>query len=138
MTIGHDLELQGAIDAALKASAELKTLIGNPVRVYQDVPASPKFPYVTIGNSQTLDASNQCMTASEIFADVHVWSTASGLEEVKKIAAVIRATLHEAALTMAESRLFAVQFRDYLTLRDPDGVTKHIVLRFRAFVEATA
>jgi hypothetical protein len=137
VTIGPDLELQGAIVAALSASADLKTLIGNPIRLYQDVPANPTFPYITIGESQVIPDVADCIDGSEVFPVIHIWSRASGYAEAKKIAATIWAVLHTATFTMTQNRCVLFE-RDELGDQigaETDTVTKHIASHYRALCE---
>ncbi len=61
---GPDLELQIAIVAVLRASADLKTLIGDPIRLYQSVPDGAAFPYITIGEGQCVPDVADCIDGS--------------------------------------------------------------------------
>jgi hypothetical protein len=135
--VGPDFDLQRAIVTVLKASADLQSLIGNPIRLYQDAPANATFPYVTLGEGQVVPDLADCIDGSEIYPILHVWSRASGFGEAKSIAATIWKALNGATLTMTENRCLLLE-RDQLgdvTLSDPDGVTKHIASHYRALVE---
>lgn len=135
--LGPDLDLQTAIVAVLRANADLKTLIGDPIRLYQDVPADAVFPYVTIGEAQVVPDFAECIDGSEVFPVFHIWSRASGFTEAKKIAATIWAALSSATLTMTQNRCILLE-RDALgdqAMRDPDGTTKHIASHYRALCE---
>ena len=137
VTLGPDLELQGAIVTALSASADLKALLGNPIRVYQDVPDTAVFPYITIGESQVIPDLAECVDGSEVYPVIHIWSRASGFAEAKKISATIWAALAMATLSLSENRCLVFE-RDELgdqIMRDPDGVTKHIASHYRAVLE---
>lgn len=137
VTVGPDLELQIAIVTVLAASVDLKTLIGNPIRLYQDVPATPTFPYVTIGEAQAIPDIAECIDGSEVFPVLHIWSRGAGFTEAKKISATIWAALNGATLTMSQNKCVLLE-RDGLgdqAMRDPDGVTKHIASHYRAICE---
>lgn len=138
--VGPDLELQGAIVAALNASIELKALIGSPPRIFQDPPQSKNWPgdYVVVGDGDANDDSDQCLAATLIYPKLHVWSRTPGWESAKKIAAVIWQTLHNATLTLSENRCFSILLEQSIPLRDPDGITKHIALTYRARIETPA
>jgi hypothetical protein len=137
VALGPDLELQGAIVTVLNASADLKTLLGNPIRLYQDVPDTAVFPYITIGESQVIPDLAECIDGSEVYPVIHIWSRASGFAEAKKISATIWAALAMATLSLSENRCLVFE-RDELgdqIMRDNDGVTKHIASHYRAVME---
>ncbi|MET4636163.1 DUF3168 domain-containing protein [Kaistia defluvii] len=104
-------------------------------RVYDTPPASAVFPYVTIGEIQVNADLADCYGGSESFVDVHVWSRAVGFPEAKRIADGIRDALHDVELTLEDHSLGLLHFRDARTLRDPDGVTNHIAMTFRALTQ---
>lgn len=127
------LMLQAASIAALKNHAPLTTLIGQ--RLYDDVPPNPAFPYVTWEDDGTNDDSADCVVGSEIFFSLHIWSRAVGKPESKRIAGVIRALLDENALSVTDYNLVTVNHRITRWLRDPDGLTKHGIVTFRALID---
>jgi hypothetical protein len=124
------LAIQGAF---LQAIVTAVPVIGG--RVYDTPPASPAFPYVSIGEIQVNADLADCYGGSESFAEVHVWSRAVGFPEAKRIADQIRGALHDADLTLDGHSLELLHFRDGRTLRDPDGLTNHIALTFRALTQ---
>jgi hypothetical protein len=136
--LGHDLELQGGIVAALVGSTDLATVMGGTVRTYQDVPADAVFPYLTIGESQLVPDLAECIDGSEVFPVIHVWSRShGGFEEAKKIAANIAVVLTTATITLSENKCLLLE-RDQLgdrSMTDPDGKTKHIACHYRAMIE---
>lgn len=129
------LELQAAITAALKASAPLQALIGSTIRLYQDVPANPTFPYATIGDAQQLNDQAECIDGSEIFLDVHAFSRASGDQEIKRIAAAVSDAIDGASLSLNNHRCVLIE-RDFIVFRkDADNTTRHAILTFKALTE---
>lgn len=138
MSGGPDFELQKAVAARLKADATLVSLTGVNARIFQDVTASPTFPYITIGESQNLPDKAECIDGSEIFITLHVYSKAPGFGQVKAIAAAISDSLDEAALDLDEHDLFELTRDSVLFRTDPDNVIKHAILVFRALTEPVA
>lgn len=139
VTIGMDFELQKAMVDLITASADLKTLLGNPVRIYQVPPpqASAVFPYVTVGESQSVPDFAECIDGREIFPVFHIWSRESSFAEAKKISATIWKVLQAGSLVMTENKCLLLE-PDGLgdqVLRDPDGITKHIASHYRALCE---
>ena len=77
---------------------------------------------------------NSCGDGWEVFADVHVWSRAPGFPEAKGIAASVveRVT---AITAVAGFAVIDAELQDTRALRDPDGLTSHIVCSFRFIID---
>ena len=127
------LELQKAIVARLKADSSITTLVSS--RVYDQPPTDPSFPYITVGEDQTLPDAGDSYDGSEVNLTLHAWSRAMGFPEVKRIIDAVRASLYAAPLTLSGHRLVDIAFVDSRALRDPDGITNHGTLTFRALTE---
>lgn len=136
--IGPDLDLQRAIVTRLKSDTDLQALISNPIRLFQDVPPGPTFPYLTIGQSQRIPDEAECIPGSIVFTDLNFYTRAPGYEQVKLIGAVLVEALHDATLTLSEHwcRQIKVDNEQYFVA--PDNLTKHGLLTFRALVEPTS
>lgn len=127
------LELRAAIVAALKADATLAAL-GDPAlagRIYARPRAPAVLPYVSFGLVLEDAWDTDGMRGSETEIELSVWSRAGGPVEAERIAARIRAVLHEASLTLATQTLVLGRFAGGRTLEDPDGETTRAVLAFR-------
>lgn len=72
---------------------------------------------------------------SDSVLTLHVWSRAVGFPQAKAIGAAIRATLGPGVAIEAGTRLVDFVFDSARYLRDPDGVSSHGVLVFRALTE---
>lgn len=129
------LDLQGAIVAALKADPAVTALISG--RVYDQVPPQAAFPYVTIGEDQTLPAWADCYDGADVILTLHAWSRAVGYPEVKRLAAAVSAALDGVEVTIETIRLVDISWTGSRFLRDPDGNTRHAVIGFRALTEPT-
>jgi len=129
--VSPSLELQGAVVVALKAS--LVDLAGD--RVYDSIPTSAVFPYVSFGASWEAPDDAECIDAVAIGFRVDVWSRATGFAEVRRIADAVRRALHNADLSLSENALVMIQHERTDTMRDPDGLTSHAALEFSATVE---
>ncbi len=127
------LALQTAVYAALVADAGVGALIGD--RIYDGAPRTAVFPYVTIGRTTVADWSTGTEDGSEHRLILDIWSRQQGKSECAAIAGTIRAVLHDAALALAGHALVALRFVSAEIARDPDGITMHGVLRFRAVTE---
>lgn len=127
------LEMQGAIVARLKASPAVTALIG--ARVYDTIPTPVQFPYVSFGPSDELADNADCIAADEITFQIDAWSRATGFPEVRKIAAAVRAALHEHEFDLTDNAFVSFEHRTTRVFRDPDGLTSHAAIEFRAIVE---
>jgi hypothetical protein len=133
---GPDWELQVAAVDVLKADTALKALIGDPIRLHQDVPPKPEYPYVTIGEGQNVPDLAECIDGAEIFLTFHVYSRAGGFGETKKIVAAMDAVLHDSDLTLNDYRCVLIQSDGAHYRSDPDN-TAHAIATWRAIVEPT-
>lgn len=124
-------QVQKALVAALKGA----TAAGP--RVYDGVPKSATYPYVVIGEEQSVDEGDQCHDLFEVFDDIHVWSQKQGsLVEAKQIAEEVRKTLTDNELSVEGYALIELTFQNGRVLRDPDGSTAHAVMTFRLLLQA--
>lgn len=122
------LALQGAIVAALKAA----NVAG--ARVYDAIPKTAEFPYVTLGDDQVLGDDIDCAELSEITVRLHGWSRAVGYPELKAVTAAIRTVFREAVFALDGFTVHEVRFLQAQYLQDPDGQTRHAVLEFEFFI----
>jgi hypothetical protein len=123
-------EVQKAIFAALDGASVASG------RIYDQVPAEPVFPYVTIGDEQVIDDSNTCQDGWEVYPDVHCWSrpeTGSKVE-VKTLAAAV-VTAVTSIISITGFSLVSITHETTRVFRDPDGKTEHAVVSFRALID---
>lgn len=128
-----ELELQGALVARLKADAPLTLLVQG--RVYDQPPSPVVYPYVTIGEAQTLRDDATCVSGGQVYLTLHAWSQAVGFPEVKRIADAVVESLHLAPIALPTNRLISIMHRQTRTFRDADGLTSHAVIEFVANTE---
>lgn len=128
-----ELELQGVLVQALKASIDVSALVGD--RIYDTVPRDAVLPYVSLGPMIATTDDADCITGFEIMVQIDVWSQAVGLPEAKQIVDAVRVTLHDADLAMGVNALVMIEHRSSNVSRDPDGITNHGMCEFDAFVE---
>lgn len=124
------LPLQGAYVARLKS--EVTEVAG---RVYDRIPATATFPYFNIGDIQTISDGVDCLDATEVYVTLHIWSRAVGQVEARRLAAAARSALHGWLPTLTGFRVVEHEHRDTRTLDDPDGITSHGVMTFRALID---
>ncbi len=125
--------LQKAVVAKLIADAAVGALIGD--RIYDAPPRDVAFPYLTVGQTSLADWSTGTEAGAEHQLVLHAWSRERGKKQCYAIMDAVEATLHEAALTLEGHALINLRFEFAETRRDPDGITYHGVMRFRAVTE---
>jgi hypothetical protein len=136
MSDGMAFDLQKAMYDALLADSGVQSLLNSGgLHIYQTVPDSPVYPYATIGDDQEGDDSVEGLDASEIFADLHVWSRSNTWQEGKSIASALKRALHNANLTLANSRCVLIEHRITRNFMDADNITRHGVVTLRALTE---
>lgn len=109
-----------------------------PVAVLDDVPQGQAFPYVVIGEDVTTPGPLIDIDSEEIDATIHVWSRYAGKMEAKQLMGAIKAALHDQPLAVDGQTLVMLRFAFETLFLDPDGVTRHGVLRFRALLLPSA
>ncbi len=119
------LPLQKAVYNRLKSNLT--------VPIYDAVPESAVFPYVTIGEDTSVDWSTKLTSGQEVTHTLHVWSQYIGMTEVKDLIDQVIQALTISPLDMSADKFKAIVHSLDLneTFRDPDGTTRHGVLRFR-------
>lgn len=109
--------------------------------VYDDAPALPSgmplenFPYVVIGDDTATPWDTDDTLGAEMTISLHIWSRAAGMKEAKDIAGEIYALLHRAALTVTGYTAIDCLYEFSQFMRDPDGETRHGVLRYRVTMQ---
>lgn len=126
-----DLALQAF--AVERLRADVPALDG---RVFDRVAPAPAFPYASLGGWQVIQDDADCIAGFEIYFDVHVWSRLPGRVEAAGIASVVAGVLHRAEADLPDYGLVVMTHRDTRYLDDPDGLTTHAVVTFRALIEA--
>jgi hypothetical protein len=130
-----ELELQGVLIARLKADPAVSALVNG--RVYDSVPSSSTFPYVSYGPCDSVDDDADCITGLIVAQQIDCWSRGVGYPEVKKIADAVRAALHdhEVQMPLSTNGMAYFEHRNTRIMRDPDGLTSHAILSFEAGVQ---
>lgn len=119
------LGLQKALYDRLKAKLTIP--------IYDAVPEGAAFPYITIGEDSATDWSTKLTPGQEVESTIHIWSRYAGMAEVKQLIDQVIQSLTAAPLDLTpfgwQCVVHALVYN--ATERDPDGITRHSVLRFR-------
>ena len=127
----HGFPLQEALYARLNGDATLGALITG---VYDAVPDDTNLPIVVIGPTTTSDDGSMTLDGRDYIFNVDVWSDYRGMKETKNIAARVYTLLHEFDLSVSGANLIDLRCEFSSEVLENDGVTRHGVMRFRAFI----
>jgi hypothetical protein len=106
-------------------------IVAVPLTVYDEAPENAAFPYVSIGESNTIDAGNKTNHADDHYETIHVWSRAKGFKECKDMAGKVIKALSEKTFLETGYIIKFFEIDQVNFLRDPDGLTRHGVIRIK-------
>ena len=130
--------LQQTLFTTLNGDSQLTNTLG--AAVFDDVPDTQavSFPYVQIGEDTATDYSTKDVTGTETVINLHVRSRYRGSKETKQVMDRVHTLLHDSNLTVTGHNLINMRFEFGDVIRDPDGITRHGVMRFRAIMLGTS
>lgn len=105
-------------------------------RIYNRPPPGIIEPFISLGPDQVISDDASCVEGYEVFPQIDVWSRDVGHTETKTIAGTVRRILHDTDLVLGGGfRLVEIRHLNTRTLTDPDGLTSHGVMTFRAMID---
>mgnify|MGYP001222844618 CR=1 FL=1 len=110
-------------------------LMARVTGVLDDVPEGQPFPYVTLGEWTEIPVLAFGEDGSETTLTLHVWSRYRGWKECNEIVALLNEALDDAELEVEGYRTVLVVYDSATAIRDTDGVTRHMVVRYRLILE---
>jgi hypothetical protein len=135
MSLDPERALQQALLTKLKGNGDLMALLGNPPRVYDEPPADLVYPYVSLGRSETRPWGGLDGEGLEHVLSLTVVSVFGGSEEAKAVMALVRLSLHGAALSLDGHRLINLRVTYADLFKAADWRSTFGVLRLRAVTE---
>ena len=129
MTIGS-FALQSSIYSALNNDSNLTGTLG--ATIFDDVPENSAYPYIVLGEDTANEYDTKDVKGSTSSLTIHVWSEYKGSKETKQIMDRVHDLLHDSNLSVSGYNLINLRFEFSDIKRDPDGITRHGVMRFRA------
>ena len=123
-------ELQKAIYQILAASLPLQSIVAG--RIFDEVPQGENFPYIVIGDDDLKPWDLDCKLGFEALITIHAFSRYKGRKEAKAIGAKIYDLLHNASIVTDKFTSAVCVLDMQTTMVEGDGVTRHLVARFRA------
>lgn len=125
--------LDAALYAALAAHAGVAAIVG--ARVYHDVPPDAALPHVAISDHQADDYGASLIDGQVHTITIDCWAEGPSPLVCRQLVAAVRAALHEQALALSGGTLVNLRCQSTQSLRDPDGISHHGILRFRAVTQ---
>ena len=134
MSIGQ-FALQTTLYSTLANDNTLTSTLG--AGVYDEVLEGASYPFVSLGEETAVDYSTKDTDGGETTINIHIWSQYKGAKETKQIMDRIHDLLHDSNLSVTGFNLINLRYEFSDIMRDPDGVTRHGVMRFRAIILGT-
>ena len=120
--------LQKAIYDTITGDATIMALITG---VYDSPTLNTPYPYITIGECTSVPWRNHSHPGEEITVTIHIWSNYEGFKEALDINKRLNQLLGDQDLTVTGWNCVKSWFDFSDTIRDPDGVVRHVVARYR-------
>ncbi|MFA5313221.1 MAG: DUF3168 domain-containing protein [Methanomassiliicoccales archaeon] len=131
-------DLQAAVYAKITADTGTGGLLaaGAPMisGVFDEVPEGQAFPYITIGDNTELPWSTFGKDGNNEVLTLHIWSQAKGFREAELILKRLNVVL-KGDLTISGNVHAGTNYEGADTSRDPDGITRQIIARYRVYVQ---
>lgn len=128
------VQLQQMIYDRLRAHGGVDALVAG--RIYDRVPETAEFPYVSFGPSDTIEDDSQCITGEIETLQIDCWSRHSGgFRDCKRLTGAVKGALHLYDGQLSEDALVALRVTNLRHFRDPDGQTSHGVVTVQAIME---
>jgi hypothetical protein len=131
-------ETQKAIYTVLSGDSTMQSLVTG---VYDKVPQPKLFPYVALGEGTAKFNDSFGIGSNtqqwDMTLTIHVWGQEDGFDDVLAITRQIYTLLHkkESSLILNGFTADGCWQEFQMTLRDIDGRTRHVVLRYRLIIE---
>ncbi len=139
MTGDPSYAMQAAIASALNSSSALATAMGGTARIFDSVSQGAVYPYVRIGEDQTIGASHGCGDSYEFIATAHIFArqieSLGARPLAKRIGGAVVGALTSDDL---EPSGFIVSDFELVSTRyyfEDDGLTAHGVVSVRYLVD---
>jgi len=125
-------EVQKAMKTLLTADSTLSAII---VGVYDSVPTNSDFPYLVFSDSTNTANNLFGHNVRDLTMTIHIFSRYEGFKEAYQIQDRLEAVLDHATLSLNTLHAVYCEYEFSTSLRDPDGITLHVPVRFRLKIE---
>jgi hypothetical protein len=129
------LALRRAILDAASGDAELRTLMGGSLRLYDEPPRGAEPVYALFGDVKAEDWSTDLDRGHAQSVDLVIWSEKGGARTALMVADRFFAILDDAPLTVEGHRLVNLRVMELASIRDKDSGLARVTLSLRAVTE---
>ncbi len=135
MSINAQWALQTALLAMLNASPEVTAAFGSPLRLYDDIPEQPVFPFATFDRANARSVEADLSGALEHQITLKIWSKYGGRREALSGLNALRTAIDAALLSLTDHHLVDVRvtFADVFRIRS--SRVFEAILNLRAVTE---
>lgn len=98
--------------------------------VFDHVPEGQAYPYVAIGQDTATPEDTFTSVGQQVTTTIHSWSQYKGYKEVKEVHSLILTAMTAPLAVNGWTCMFLMVDMDHV-IPDPDGITRHGVLRLR-------
>ena len=134
MSVDFSAEFQKLVVLTLRGDPGVSAIIADRVETSQ--PASARFPYISIGASDTLPDDAACIDAQIETLQLDCWSRQQGNNiECKRLVSAVKRALHwagDGGGIMAPANVDFLYVNSIRVLEDPDGITGHGIVSVQA------
>lgn len=128
------LPVQMGVYAALTQDATLMAMVTG---IFDHVPDNSPFPYVAVGDLTEGQFETFARDGKDLTVTLHVWSQYQGFRQAHLVFNRIVEVLDNQPLELTGFTLVSIRHENTQTFTDADGITRHLVGRFRVVVEET-
>lgn len=129
--------LQIGLRTHLAGQSALQAVIGDPARIYDEVPEESVFPLLTIGESRIREIDG-IEGAAEHDVRINAWSRWGGRKEIKTLTDIVHDALHNTSFSVDGFTVVNCRFVFADLFRRPDADTYQGVMRYRVVTETPA
>ena len=129
------LALRRAIIDAASGDAELRTLMGGSLRLYDEPPRAAEPVYALFGDVKAEDWSTDLDGGHAQRVNLVIWSEKGGARTALMVADRFFAILDDAPLTIEGHRLVNLRVTELTSERDKDSGLARVTLSLRAVTE---
>ena len=126
------LAIQQSVYELLSSDSALTAKVSG---VFDAHPDPQVFPYITLADGYSNQYTAFEHMGEEVFFNIHVWSRYKGFKEAQEIASEINRLLAHQHIEVDGFGEVASFFDTSETIRDIDGITRHLILRFRFLIQ---
>ena len=123
--------LQEALYSSLYGDGTVGGLVEG---VFDGVPDDNNLPIVTLGEGTTTDNAMKDLDARDYVFSIDVYSSYRGMKETKTIMSRVYDLLHNHDLSVSGANLITLRCEFTTQVIEGDGVIRHGIMRFRAFI----